>query len=112
VTLVGALEAEERACWPAMVEEHRRCLLSMVGAVDGLLSAAPWDDPDRSAVGLTLVLFAGELASAVCPPELRAELPAGLVTACEQAVTAATLAAAGCLAGLVEAVQVLSALVG
>jgi hypothetical protein len=112
VTLVGALEAEEAACWPAMVEEHRQCLSSIAGAVDGLLSATPGDDPDLSAVGLTLVLFAGELASAVCPQELRAELPAGLLAACEQAVTAATLTAAGCVAGLVEAVQLLSALVG
>ena len=34
----------------------------------------------------------------------------GLVAACEQAVTAAMLAAAACLAGLVEMVQLLSAL--
>jgi hypothetical protein len=42
--------------------------------------------------------------------EYRDALPAGLVRACEQAVTAATLAAAGCLSGLVEMMQVLSVL--
>jgi len=39
-------------------------------------------------------------------------LPAGLVAACEQAVTAAALAAAACLSGFTEMVQALSALVG
>jgi hypothetical protein len=34
------------------------------------------------------------------------------VTACEQAVTAATLAAGACLSGLVVTMQVLSALMG
>ena len=57
-----------------------------------------------------MVLFAGELASAVGSGHFRAELPAGLVATCEQTVTGATLAAAGCLAGLVDAVQVLSSL--
>jgi len=50
-------------------------------------------------VGLALVPFAGELASAMRPDEFRGELPAGLLAACEQAVTAAMLAAAACLAG-------------
>jgi hypothetical protein len=112
VTLVAALEAEEAACRPGMVERHRECLSSMVCAVDGLLAVTAWDDLGRPEVGLTLVLFAGELASAVRPGEFRAELPAGLVAACEQTVTAATLAAAGCVAGLVDAVQVLAGLVG
>jgi hypothetical protein len=112
VTLVAALEAEDAACRPGMVERHRECLSSMVCAVDGLLAVTAWDDLGRPEVGLTLVLFAGELASAVRPGEFRAELPAGLVAASEQTVTAATLAAAGCVAGLVDAVQVLAGLVG
>jgi hypothetical protein len=112
VTLVAALEAEDAACRPGMVERHRECLLSMVCGVDRLLAVTAWDDLGRPEVGLTLVLFAGELASAVRPGEFRAELPAGLVAACEQTVTAATLAAAGCVAGLVDAVQVLAGLVG
>jgi len=83
----------------------------MMCEVDGLVAATSWDDVGRPAVGLVLVLFAGELASALGPGQFRAELPAGLVAACEQTVTAATTAAAGCLAGLVDAVQVLSSLV-
>jgi hypothetical protein len=48
----------------------------------------------------------------VRPDEFRGQLPAGLVATCEQTVTAATLAAAGCLADVIEAVQALSLLVG
>jgi hypothetical protein len=112
VTLVSALEAEEAVCWPTMVEQHRQCLSRMADDVVGLLSAPPAEHLGLSVVGLTLVMFAGELASAVCPQELRAELPAGLLTDCEQAVTAATLLAARCMAGLVETMQVFSGLVG
>jgi hypothetical protein len=88
------------------------CTCTCPGAADGVIAATPRDDPGRPGVGLALVLFAGELASAVRPDEFRGELPAGLVAACEQAVTAATLAAAACLAGLVEMAQLLSALAG
>ena len=48
-------------------------------------------------VGLALLMWAAELASAVRPDEYRGELPAGLVAGCEQGVTAAALAAAACL---------------
>jgi hypothetical protein len=112
VTLVAALEREDAAARPGMAEQHRSCLAEMTGAADGVIAATPRDDPGRPAVGLALVLFAGELASAVRPDEFRDQLPAGLVAACEQAVTAATLAAAACLAGLVEMAQLLSALAG
>jgi len=112
VTLVAALEKEDAAARPGMVEQHRSCLAEMTGAADGVIAATPRDDPGRPGVGLALVLFAGELASAVRPDEFRGELPAGLVAACEQTVTAATLAAAACLAGLVEMAQLLSALAG
>ncbi len=57
-----------------------------------------------------MLMFAGELAAAIQPGEFRDQLPANLVAACEQAVTTATATAAGCLAGLVDAVQALSAL--
>jgi hypothetical protein len=112
VTLVAALEKESPAARPAMVEEHRARLEAMVCAADRLIGATTRDDPGRTGPGLALVLFAGELASAARPDEFRGQLPAGLVAACEQTVTAATLAAAGCLVGIVEAVQALSMLVG
>jgi hypothetical protein len=77
-----------------------------------MIAVTARDDSDRPDAGLALVMFAAELASAVRADEYRDELPAELVRACEQAVTAATLAAAACLSGFVETMQVLSALVG
>jgi hypothetical protein len=112
VTLVEALEAEELACRPGMVERHRQCLSAMVGATDELVDEMPPDDLGEPGVGLAVLLFAAELASAVRPEEFRTELPGGLVSACEQTVTAAALAATGCLVGLVTATQTLSGLVG
>jgi len=61
---------------------------------------------------LPLILFAGELAAAVQLAQFRSDLPDGLVRACEQTITTATLIAAGCLAGLAETIQALSALAG
>jgi hypothetical protein len=112
VTLVAALEREGAAARLGMVERHRECLEEMTGAADGVIATAPRDDPGRPGAGLALVMFAAELASAVRPDEYRGELPSELVAACEQAVTAATLAAAACLSGFVETMQVLSELVG
>jgi hypothetical protein len=57
-------------------------------------------------------MFAAELASAVRPDEYRGDLPAGLVSACEKAPTAATLAAAACSSGFAEMMQALAALMG
>jgi hypothetical protein len=73
-------------------------------------TADPGDDLGAPEVGLPVLMFAGELAAAVQPGQYRDHLPASLVTASEQAVTTATVTAAGCLAGLVDAVQALSAL--
>jgi hypothetical protein len=112
VTLVAALEREDAAARPGMVERHRGCLEELTAAVDRVISGTARDDPDRPGAGLALLMFAAELASAVRPEEYREDLPAGLVASCEQAVTAATLAAAACLSGFVETMQVLSALVG
>lgn len=110
VTLVAALEREDAAAWRGMVEEHRESLESLTAAVDGLIAATGGDDPGRPGVGLGLLLWAAELASAVRPDEYRGDLPAGLVAGCERAVTAAALAAAACLSGFTEMVQALSAL--
>jgi len=74
------------------------------------ITAEPGDGLGAPEIGLPVLMFAGELAAAVQPGQFRDQLPASLVTACEQAVTTATLTAAACLAGLVDAVQALSAL--
>ena len=111
VTLVAALEREPVVARPGMVEQHRECLAQMTAVVDRVIAVTARDDLSRPGAGLALVMFAAELASAVREDEYRGELSAGLVRACEEAVTAATLAAGACLSGLVEMMQVLSALV-
>ena len=65
VTLVAALAAEDAACRPGMVQEHLACLSSLVSEVNGLIVATPWDDVDRPGVGLAVIMFAAELASAL-----------------------------------------------
>lgn len=112
VTLLDALNAEDPACRPAMIDRHRQCLTLMTSAVNELRDDTAADDLGRPEVGLALLLFAGELASALQPDHYRAELPAEQIASCEHTVTTATLAAAGCVTGLVEAVQLLAELVG
>ena len=112
VTLVAALEREDAAAWRGMVERHRESLEELTAAVDGVIAVTPRDDPGRPGAGLALLMFAAELASAVRPDEYRGDLPAGLVADCAKAVTAAALAAAACLSGFAETIEVLAALVG
>jgi hypothetical protein len=112
VTLAAALQRENAAARPAMVARHCACLAAMIAAAGHVIDAEPHDDLGTPELGLPLVLFAGELAAALQPGQYRSELPADLVQACEQTITTATLAAAGCLSGLAEAVQALSALAG
>jgi hypothetical protein len=110
VTLVAALEREDAAAWREMVEQHQVSLEELTAGVDAVIAVTGRNDPGRPGVGLALLMWAAELASAVRPDEYRSDLPAGLVTACEQAVAAAALAAAACLSGFTETVEVLSAL--
>ncbi len=110
VALADALGREEPAAWPGMIAQHAACLLALTTAAVRAVTAEPGDDLGAPEVGLPVLMFAGELAAAIQPGEFRDQLPANLVAACEQAVTTATATAAGCLAGLVDAVQALSAL--
>jgi hypothetical protein len=112
VTLLDALAAEDPACPAAMVDQHRQCLTLMSTAASQLLDSAAADDPGCPEVGLALLMFAGELASALEPRHYRDTLTADQIADCEHAITGATLAAAGCLTGLVEAVQLLAQLLG
>jgi len=77
-----------------MVERHRECLKGMTDAADCLIVSTSLDNPERPGVGLALVMFAAELASAVRPDEYRGELPVGLVAARAGAVRAGGVA--GC----------------
>jgi len=112
VTLVAALEREDAAAWRGMVEQHRESLEELTAAADAVIAVTGRDDPGRPGVGLALLMWSAELASAVWPDEYRSDLLAGLVASCEQAVTAAALAAAACLSGFAETVEMLAALLG
>ena len=112
VTLAAALTRENPAARPALVAQHCACLSAMASAISRVITAEPNHDLGSPELGLPLVLFAGELAAAIQPDQFRGEIPASLVQTCEQTVTTATLAAAGCLAGLAETVQALSAPAG
>ena len=112
VTLVEALRAEAEDCWAGMVGEHRTCLSAMVELVDRVMAQAAVDDLGHPGVGLHVVMFAGELAAALRPAELEAELPEQLVRECEQTLAAAMLTAADCLAGLSDMMQTFGELAG
>jgi hypothetical protein len=110
VSLADALDREEPAAWPGMVAQHVACLATLTTAATRAVTADPGSELGAPEIGLPVLMFAGELAAAVTPGHCREQLPASLVAASEHVVTAATLTAAGCLAGLVDAVQALSAL--
>jgi hypothetical protein len=110
VSLAEALAREQPDAWPGMVAQHAACLAALTTAAARAVTADPGGDLGTPEVGLPVLMFAGELAAAVQPGPYHDQLPAGLVAASEHVVTAATLTAAGCLAGLVDAVQALSAL--
>jgi hypothetical protein len=110
VSLAGALEREDPAAWPGMLAQHAACLIALTSAAARAVAADPGGEFGAPEIGLPVLMFAGELAAVVQPGEHRDQLPASLVAASEQAVTAASLTAAGCLAGLVDAIQAVSAL--
>ena len=112
VTLVMGLEAEDAECRAEMVREHRECLSAMVCEAAELTATSQVGDPRRSVVGLALVMFAGELASAIRPGGFDGELSEQLISVCEQTVTAAMLVAAGCLVEMVGMLQTLAETVG
>jgi hypothetical protein len=110
VSLADAMQRENHAAWPGMVAQHAACLIALTTAAAHAATADPGGEFGTPEVGLPVLMFADELAAVVQPGEHRDQLPASLVAASEQAVTTATLTAAGCLAGLVDAVQTLSTL--
>jgi hypothetical protein len=110
VSLAEAIEREDRQAWPVMVAQHTACLIALTSAAARAVTEDPGSELGAPEIGLPVLMFAGELAAVVQPGEHRDQLPASLVAASEQAVTAATLTAAGCLAGLVDAIQAVSAL--
>jgi hypothetical protein len=107
VTLMMAIEAEPSAARRVqMVQEHRQCLGQLLTATDELLALTTIDDLTRPAAGLALVMFSGELASALRAREFVLEpLPEALRQVCLETVTAAMSSAAGCLVMMTEVME-------
>lgn len=105
VSLAAAMDREDRAAWPAMVAEHTAYVMALTTAAAVVIEEEQ-DDEDGLGLpecGLPLLMFAGELAGVLQPALHRDQLPAGLVVASQQAVTAATFIVSGCMAGLADA---------
>jgi len=107
VTLMMAIEAEPLAARRVeMVQQHRLCLGQLLAATDELLGLTAIDDPARSEVGLALVMFAGELASALRAGEFVLEpLSDALRQVCLETAAAAMASAAGCLVMMTEVLE-------
>ena len=107
VTLMMAIEAEPSVARRVqMVQEHRQCLGQLLAATDELLALTTIDDPARAVAGLALVMFSGELASALRAREFVAEpLPEALAQVCLETVAAALSSAAGCLVMMTEMME-------
>ncbi len=112
VTLMMAIESEPSATRRVeMVQQHRMCLGQLLAGTDELLGLTRIDDPARLEVGLALVMFAGELASALRAGEFVPEpLPEALRQVCTETVTAAMASAAGCLVMMTEMVELAGAM--
>jgi hypothetical protein len=110
VSLADAMEREDRTAWPAMVAQHTACLIALTAAAAQALTTDPGGELGEPDIGLPVLMFAGELAAVLQPSQHRDQVPASLVAACEQAITTATLTAAGCLAALTDAIQASSPL--
>lgn len=112
VTLMMAIEAEPSAARRVqMVQEHLFSLAELLASADELLALTTVDDPGRPSVGLALVMFSGELASALGAREFVLEpLPEALRVVCLATVTAAMSTAAGCLVRMGEMVELAGAM--
>jgi hypothetical protein len=88
-----------------MVEEHREFLAAMTerASDDADLEIG---DPE---VGLSLLEFAGELATAVQPGFFGDELPPDLVAACEQTIATAMHVTAELMSGVIDGIREISA---
>jgi hypothetical protein len=100
VTLVMALEEEPTSSHAAMIAAHRDVLSGWVEIGDDVLSTTHPAAPERRAVGFALLVFGAELASALASPWGPAVASDERIAATE-AIAAATLRAAGCLAATV-----------
>jgi hypothetical protein len=83
-----------------LVRDHRDALEAMIELSDAVLVSTAVGAPARGPMGFNLLLFAGELASALRHGEPGARsVDPGLRRTCLETIAAATLNAAGCLVG-------------
>ena len=101
VSLVMALEDEPASRHAGMVSDHRDVLVGQTGLANGLLARTTVDAAERRDVGYNLVVFAAELASALGWLAEHGRVDPRLRRDCADAVAAATLAAAACLAATI-----------
>src|SRR5262249_538511 len=98
------------AAWRDMVEQHRESVEELAAAADAGIAVTGRDDPGRPAVGMGLLMWAAELASAGRPGGDRSGLSGGLVGGGERGVTAGARAAGGCVRGVGGRVEVVARL--
>ena len=108
VTLVYALEQESPALWAGMVEEHRDFLAAMAERASDDFENTDLEIGDPE-VGLSLLEFAGELATAVQPGFFGNELPPDLVAACEHTIATAMHVTAELMSGVIDGIREISA---
>ena len=101
VSLVMALEDEPADRHAGMVSDHRDVLEELTGLANTLLERTLFEAAERRDVGYNVLLFAAELASALGGLAGPGRIDEGLRRECAEAATAATLAAAGCLAATI-----------
>jgi len=101
VSLVMAMEDEAVGRHARMVSDHRDVLEQLTGLANTLLERTSFEAAERRDVGYNVLLFAAELASALGGLAGPGRIDGRLRRECTEAVTAATLAAAGCLAATI-----------
>jgi hypothetical protein len=102
VTLVMALEEEPAGSHASMIGAHLDILVGWTTMANGLLATSEPEAPERRGPGFALLVFAAELASALQLEEYTHAVTPEQRVAATEAIAAATLAAAGCLAAMVS----------
>jgi hypothetical protein len=100
VTLVMALEEEPASSHAAMMAAHLDVLSGWVQIGEDVLATTQAGAPERQAVGFALLMFGAELASALYSP-FAPLVASDERTAATDAIAAAMLRAAACLAAMV-----------
>ncbi len=93
-----------------MVDKHREFLGAMTEMARRALDQLPDDGLGDLEIGLSLLEFSGELATAIQPGVFGDELPPDLVAACEKTVTTAMHVTAELMTGMVDSMREITAI--